>query len=251
MKIAPSRVPEVGAKQEVFEPHQPLSLGLARVMAPTRLKALRTTLGTKSRIEFLDIGCGTRSAQKTKMWLPNATYTGVDITEGVLASEDRAFIDRFVLVSPKDTTYVDLPMAHYDVVMLSHVLEHMRDPVAAVRSLASKVKPGGFMYLAFPSKKSLSLPSGKGTLRFCDDASHVSIIDFAIMSQVLLDEGFEIVRAGHSKDMPRLLLGLMLYPFSHLRRLVTGVLDARGLWFVYGFEDMVFARKRDKAVVRA
>jgi SAM-dependent methyltransferase len=236
---------------DVLQPHQPQSLALSRFLRPTRLKPLQRVLGARDRVEFLDIGCATRSAQKTKMWLRHAVYTGVDITEGVLTDTDRALIDRFVLVSENDTTYAALPDSHFDVLMMSHVLEHMRDPVASVRSLAGKVKPGGYVVMAFPSRKSLSLPSGKGTLQFCDDASHVSIIDFVVMSQVLLDEGFEVLRAGPSRDTPRLLLGLLLYPFAQLRRLLTGRLDARGLWYVYGFEDMVFARKRERGPAKS
>lgn len=223
--------------------HSPQSYGLARLLCPTRLRAFRTLFGADQEISFLDIGCATRSATKTKQWLPNAVYTGVDITGAVLTAEDREAIHRFVLVSEADTTYPALADDAYDIVMMSHVLEHMRYPKDCVRSLLRKIKPGGYIYMAFPSRESLAFPSAKGTLNYFDDKTHISIIDFADMSQLLLDEGFEVQRAGKSSDVPRLLIGLLLYPVAHLRRLFTNKLDARGLWFVYGFEDMILARR--------
>jgi 2-polyprenyl-3-methyl-5-hydroxy-6-metoxy-1,4-benzoquinol methylase len=223
--------------------HSPQSYGLARFLCPTRLRAFRSLFGATDRVSFLDIGCATRSATKTKQWLPNAVYTGVDITDAVLTPEDREAIDRFVLVSEEDTTYSALADGTYDVVMMAHVLEHMKDPKACVRSLLRKIKPGGYIYMAFPSRESLAFPSAKGTLNYFDDKTHISIIDFVEMSQLLLDEGFEVQRAGKSADLPRFLIGLLLYPIAHLRRLFTNELDGRGLWFVYGFEDMVLARK--------
>lgn len=46
---------------------------------------------------------------------------------------------------------VDLPSASFDAVTLFHVLEHLQDPVAELRSLASHLKPDGRFVLEVPN----------------------------------------------------------------------------------------------------
>ena len=54
---------------------------------------------------------------------------------------------------------VGVPDAAYDVIMASHVLEHVLDPIAALREWDRKLKPGGRMLLLLPWAPAAWTPS--------------------------------------------------------------------------------------------
>jgi len=215
-------------------------------LCPTRLKPIRKLAGGADKLDLLDIGCGNHSPTITKRWLKNCTYTGVDITEECnLDAEDRRIMDRFILVGADGTGYGEIPDRAFDVIILSHVIEHMRDPAPILATLCKKLRPGGYIYLSFPSLRSLSLPSGNGTtLNFCDDSTHIRIPDVREIAQLLLNQNVRIIRAGRSIDVPRYVIGASLYPYVLLRKVITGKMHGRGLWQFLGFEDMVFGQRR-------
>jgi len=45
----------------------------------------------------------------------------------------------------------ELPEAHFDVITLSHVIEHFHDPVKTLRKALKLLKPGGLMWIATPN----------------------------------------------------------------------------------------------------
>ena len=69
-----------------------------------------------------------------------------------------AAMDTFYPLGMDGSGYDAIPDASYDFVILNHVVEHMRDPAPVVAALCAKLKPGGFIWIAFPSLRSLSLP---------------------------------------------------------------------------------------------
>ena len=64
------------------------------------------------------------------------------------------------------------------------------------------------------------------------------------VTNVLLRHGIKVVHAGRSKSFPRFIIGLFILPIAIIKKVVTGRLSARGLWYVLGFEDHVFGIKR-------
>ena len=96
---------------------------------------------------LLDLGCG----DGTVLWLARRDGWMVKGTE--LFAEQAALVrDTLGLdVEAADiTSYVGRPMA-YDVVVLTHVLEHLPDPVGALRKICDLLKPGGVGVLEFPN----------------------------------------------------------------------------------------------------
>lgn len=214
-----------------------------KVFCPPRLKILRRLLHGRTEFNLLDVGVDSLSPTKTKYWMPGCVYTAIDITESVLTEEDWTHVDYFHLVAEADPDLSVLEDASFDVIVMSHVLEHMPDPLASLVALLPKLKPGGFIFLAFPSLRSLSLPSAEGTLNFCDDPTHIRIIDLREVAQTLLDNQVKVLKAGANRDPTRWLIGAVLYPIALLRKCLTGRMSARGLWHFTGFEDIVIGQR--------
>jgi SAM-dependent methyltransferase len=219
-------------------------MAIWKLICPTKLRLLRKHLKSAGTTAVLDIGCGNHSPVVTRHWLPNVTYTGVDVTEYNIDKADKEAMDQFVLVGADGAGYDALEDGAYDVVIMNHVVEHMRHPAPVIAAACRKLRPGGYIYLAFPSVRSLDLPSGEGCLNFCDDPTHVRIPDVREVAQVLLDNGVRIIRAGRSSDPIRYLIGAVLYPLRLLQRATTGRIDGQGLWHFLGFEDSVFGQLR-------
>ncbi|MGH9604326.1 MAG: class I SAM-dependent methyltransferase [Terracidiphilus sp.] len=141
--------------------------------------------------------------------------------------------------------YGAIPAASYDVVLLNHVVEHMADPAPAVAALCAKLKPGGYIWIAFPSLRSLSLPhSVDETLNFCDDPTHIHLPDVREIANILLANGVSIVHAGRSREGFLTTLADMFKLIKRLvKRALTGKFSGRGLWYILGFEDHVLGQR--------
>lgn len=106
--------------------------------------ALQGLLGEIKGLRALDAGCGEGDLSR---WLADlgATVTGVDISEPLLqaaqAEEDRAAKG----ISYKKSSIMDLAEDNFDVILSNQVLSVVPDHAAALRSLASALKPGGIL----------------------------------------------------------------------------------------------------------
>jgi 2-polyprenyl-3-methyl-5-hydroxy-6-metoxy-1,4-benzoquinol methylase len=213
-----------------------------KVFCPLKFRYARRNLSIKG-MRILDIGCGNNSPTLAKRWLPGSHYSGADIQRYNNSDADLAAMDNFYLLGVDGSGYDAIPDGSFDLVILHHVLEHMFKPNLTLSTICQKLKPGGYIWIAFPSLRSLSLPSAKGTLQFCDDDTHVYLPDIREVSNVLLANGFTIKHAGTSRDIPRALIGAALLPWALGRKLFTGKLS-EGLWHILGFEDHVFGQRK-------
>ncbi len=218
-------------------------LRIATQICPTKFLLARRVL-TGRNLRILDIGCGNFSPSITKHWFPGCHYSGADIQRYKNTDEDMAAIDDFYLLGIDGSGYDAIPDSSYDFILLHHVIEHMpdRDPIPV--KILSKLKPGGVIWIAFPSLKSLSLPSAEGSLQFCDDPTHVYLPDVREVSNLLLRNGVKVLHAGRTKDFIRSVIGAAILPVAFLRRTLTGNLSCKGLWYILGFEDHVFGQRR-------
>jgi SAM-dependent methyltransferase len=195
-------------------------------------------------ITILDVGCGNHSPSYTKKWFPASTYHGADIQRYNLDANDLAAMDQFFLLGWEIESYEAIPESSYDFIILNHVLEHTTIPDEIVRALCSKLRSGGVIWIAFPSPRSLEFPSGgTHTLNFCDDDTHIRVIDLKDVANDLLACNMRIARAGRSRSLPRFLIGAASLPWTF----ITGLFGRRYtglLWYVLGFEDRVIGVKR-------
>jgi SAM-dependent methyltransferase len=212
---------------------------------PMKFRYVRCWL-TSAPINILDIGCGNNSPSVTKRWFPGCHYTGADIQRYNLAEADDAAMDAFYLLGVDGSGYDAIPDGSYDLVILNHVLEHMREPAPVLARLCRKLKPGGYIWIAFPSLRSLSLPSSVDeTLQFCDDPTHVYVPDIHEVANLLLANDVKVLHAGRSREGFFTALGDVFKLFKRLlKKLITGTFSGRGLWYLLGFEDHVLGQRR-------
>jgi 2-polyprenyl-3-methyl-5-hydroxy-6-metoxy-1,4-benzoquinol methylase len=211
---------------------------------PTKFLFARRVLSAPD-LRILDIGCGNNSPSVTKHWFPNCHYSGADIQEYNNSADDMKAMDDFYPIGLDGSGYSAIPDRSFDLVVLHHVIEHMVEPTSILAVICSKLKPGGYIWIAFPSLRSLSFPSAaEGTLQFCDDDTHIYVPDIREVSNVLLANGVNVLHAGRTRDFVRTLVGVVVLPWALLRKLITGKFVVRGLWYVLGFEDHVFGQRK-------
>lgn len=193
-------------------------------------------------IDYLDVGCGSHTPTITKRWFPQWRYHGIDRPDSEYPNDesDRAVMASFYEIDLETDSLDPVPAASFDLASLSHVIEHLPNGLDVLREIATKVKPGGHVCVEFPSERSLALPSMPGTLHFSDDVTHVRVYGVREIANLLLEEGFRIVRAGTRRDRFRIAMLPILVPVKYaLRR----ELSAGDFWDVTGFASFVYAEK--------
>ena len=124
--------------------------------------------------QVLDVGCGNNSPLRAKRCAPDIHYTGLDVGDYNQRSDSIRSADRYILTTPSDfSATIEALAASFDAVVSSHNLEHCAEPARVMRAMCQALKPGGRMYLSFPSEASVTLPHRKrNTLNFFDDPTH-------------------------------------------------------------------------------
>ena len=103
---------------------------------------------------LLEVGCGEGAfggnlkAMRYEAGTPIEVW-GVEIDE-TAAGKAAAVLDR-VLQGDVTAVLSDLPMGHFDCVVLNDVIEHVPDPEALLRSLRPLLKPGGRLVASIPN----------------------------------------------------------------------------------------------------
>lgn len=198
-------------------------------------KELRNTA-----FQFLDVGAGSSSATKTKQFFPNCVYHGIDRANYRNTDADFKAMDFYYEMDLTELKFDSIPNNHFDIINLSHVIEHLINGDLVLKGLLPKLKKGGRIYIEFPGIRSTRLPSMRDTLNFYDDPTHVRIYSHQEIAELLTNNGFEIIRSGTRRHWPYILL----LPFTIIhQRLKYGYLPGGVFWDLLGFAEFVYARK--------
>ena len=204
------------------------------IFPPFRMRIIRRYAG-RGPLRILDVGCASSSPQLTRASFPGCTYTAIDIAEP--NAETRAVIDSFHQMDISRLDFEVIADGSIDVLILSHVLEHVSNGLDVLSALLPKLRPGGVAYVEYPAIKSLGLPSAYNTLQFCDDPTHVQLYSLVDVGNRMLNGGLRVLDGGTRRDWPRIILAPLSIPSQISSLLKRGKLNAKGLWDISGFAE--------------
>ncbi|MFY7899664.1 MAG: class I SAM-dependent methyltransferase [Chitinophagaceae bacterium] len=186
---------------------------------------------------LLDIGAGNHSASKTVSLFTQCNYYGVDLDKNYNNNEaDFAVMKGFYEMDLTKLEFDAIPDNFFDAILLVHVIEHLANGDEVLAALVSKLKIGGVMYVEYPGRRSLTLPSMKGTLNYYDDASHVRLYTIEELSELFLSKACSILSAGNRRSLFLLLMTPIRVVLRWLRgKAVTGNI----FWDLLGFAEYV------------
>lgn len=98
----------------------------------------------------LEIGCGTGATGALALKRGRASrYVGVELFEGAAASAREVLSE--VIVGDVETLEFDWQPASFDVLVMSEVLEHLREPWAVLEKVRRFIRPGGLVLASSPN----------------------------------------------------------------------------------------------------
>jgi 2-polyprenyl-3-methyl-5-hydroxy-6-metoxy-1,4-benzoquinol methylase len=164
---------------------------------------LLTAVGSGVRV--LDVGCSS-GYLSAPLSARGCTVVGIEL-DAAAAHEAEASCER-VLVG--DVERMELPLDHgsFDVVLLGDVVEHLRDPGAALARLRPFLKPGGRLVLTTPNVANwalrLSLLAGRWryTERGILDRTHTHFFTRNTLAETLRAAGYTVERLDFTVPVP-------------------------------------------------
>jgi SAM-dependent methyltransferase len=191
---------------------------------------------------LLDIGAGNHSASKTKTVFPLCEYHGVDMEKDYNNSaSDFGMMDAFYEMDLTRLDFSAIPNDYFDGIWMVHVIEHLYNGDKVIEQLMPKLKKGGFMYIEYPGKKSMKLPSMYGTLNFKDDPTHVRLYSVEEITELVSRNGFTVLKSGTRRNP----WFIMAMPFRILASLFTGKkIQGNIFWDILGFAEYLWIRKK-------
>lgn len=190
---------------------------------------------------LLDIGAGNHSASRTTRLFPECRYYGLDIDRNYANDEnDFRKMAGFYELDLTKLDYTSVPDSFFDVIVMTHVIEHLYNGDDVIRMLIPKLKPGGYFYIEYPGRKSTGLPSMYGTLNFYDDPTHVRIYSIEELKTVFENNNCTIIQSGTRRNY--------YYIFAMPFRIIVSLIRFQKLsgnlfWDVLGFAEYLKVRK--------
>ena len=163
---------------------------------------------------LLDVGCG------SGLWLLLVAQLGWQV-EGIDFDEKSVSLARQqgLLVHLGSLEQQNFPSESFDALALSHVIEHVPDPVRTLAECARILKPGGQLVLYTPNASSLGHRLFKQNWRGLEPPRHLHLFGPASMRTLMGRAGFGHVsiRARNSLHIWKQTFGLWAQPFGTSR----------------------------------
>ncbi|MFN3197201.1 MAG: methyltransferase domain-containing protein [Bradymonadia bacterium] len=184
-----------------------------------RAALVRSQLGEdRESLRWLDVGCGHgHFCAHTQPMMPHVTFDGLDLGEAVEEATRRRWINTGLRgLFPELAPTFDAP---YDVVSMSHYLEHTLDPRAELQAAATALVEGGLLFIEVPDPQcTMAHRLGRWWMPWLQP-QHLHLMPMGVLEQRLTEAGFEVVaRQGAEAHVPNdltmalVLLGSRLAP---------------------------------------
>lgn len=194
----------------------------------------------------LDVGClGLRQhAMAHQLGRLDLRHSGTD----VVVPEELLPQDFTFRAADLDREGIPFPEDSFDLVVASHVMEHLRRPVEIFGDLVRVCRPGGLVYVEAPSERALLLPGMPFdhdkffSLSFFDDPTHVSRPwTPQSLHRLACYYSCRPVRVGYRHSTR----ARLLFPFLIVRALLrrSGRLLESCIWDAVGWSSFALVRK--------
>lgn len=220
---------------DILAPMNPLRALKKWFQKPVRFDLIGKYLTPSSKL--LDVGCGGLAPYSTFDYYPGVVFSGIDWNDITGRKDMEFFYQGDLENNPLD----EIPNNHFDVINLSHIIEHISNGEFLIETLVKKLKPGGIIYIETPSEKSLSLPSMYGTLNFWDDTTHKKVYSLAEMRTILEKNNCTILASRIRRNIKRIVL-MPLYIVSTIIR--DRKVNSTTIWDITGFAHYIIAQKK-------
>jgi len=155
--------------------------------------------------KFLDVGCGNGS-RLMKMRRIGWNVSGVELNKKAYAECKKSNLEVF------NTTLEDakLKSNSYDVVYLSHLIEHLSRPIETLYEAHKILKPNGLLYIKTPNRQSLGRKIFKKYWYHNDIPRHLHLFSKKSLSMLSKSIDFELIH--YSEDTtPKIFLNSIDY----------------------------------------
>lgn len=143
---------------------------------------------------IVDIGCG-GGALLAELTCRGYQAIGVERDPHSLALRDKRLT---VLEGSAEILPLALRPGSCDGVVFSHVIEHLSDPVATLRSAAVLLKPTGLLFCEVPNNESLIARQSGLAWEHLDIPRHINFFNERSLVNVALSAGFKVNRTHFS-----------------------------------------------------
>lgn len=135
---------------------------------------------------LLDVGCGDGCFM---LEARNLGYqaTGIDPDIKAVENARRRGLD----VCRAGFPSIDLPSGSFEQITMSHVIEHLHDPVGAMSEIRRLLKPNGRIWLATPNMNSITFEEFGRHWRGLESPRHLTLFTHDSISRILSEAGFE------------------------------------------------------------
>jgi SAM-dependent methyltransferase len=163
---------------------------LVRAVGTRHIRFLARGVPAGGRI--LDVGCG-RGVLLAELANHGFEVHGVERSAAAARGAD----PRAQICIAPDLAAAKYPAEHFDAVFVWHVLEHLREPVAAVREMHRILRPGGKLVVAVPNFSSLQARWAGPAWFHLDLPRHVFHFPLRALRRLLEQSGFTCESAHH------------------------------------------------------
>ena len=147
---------------------------------------------------LLEVGCGSgEMLQRLRGF--GWDVLGQDVDPGAVAHGRKRGLE----VRQGSLESLELPSASFDAIVMSHVLEHLFDPVGLLNECHRLLRPGGRLSLVVPNAASLGFSLFKDAWLHLDPPRHIHLFTAVSLKQLLGRTSFQVERVFTSvRDAP-------------------------------------------------
>lgn len=143
---------------------------------------------------YLDFGCGGGfGMERTKASHPLWNIEGSDMSlHACEKARSKGFKVYNGLVSE-----LKLQKEYYDIINMSHVIEHLNDPADAVKKLKEFLKPGGRMIISTPNFDSIAAKIFRSYWYAADAPRHLYLFNCRTLSELIKKSGLAVAEISY------------------------------------------------------